>query len=86
MAKFPDSSPFPRSFPTRGLAGFLLYILSTSSTSVKRMQAKIASPRNGISLCLLFLCVPFCFTTHAQGNASGKALQFDGSTESFNWK
>ncbi|MBT3636059.1 MAG: hypothetical protein HN531_03900, partial [Opitutae bacterium] len=44
------------------------------------MQAKIASPRNGVSLCLLFLCAPFCFTTHAQGNAPGKALQFDGST------
>ena len=80
MAKVPDSSLIPRSFLSKGLAGFLLYILSISSASAKRMQAKIASPRNGVSLCLLFLCAPFCFTTHAQGNAPGKALQFDGST------
>ena len=33
MAKVPDSSPIPRSFSTKGLAVFLLYILSISSAS-----------------------------------------------------
>jgi hypothetical protein len=33
MAKVPDSSPIPKSFLFRGLAGFLLYILSLASAS-----------------------------------------------------
>jgi hypothetical protein len=33
MAKVPDSSPISRSFLSRGLAGFLLYILSLANAS-----------------------------------------------------